>query len=379
MKTKESIGAVIRRLRTEKSWTQEVLAEKLHLTPQAVSRWETELSLPDVSQVPLLARVLGVTTDTLFGVEAEPEEDEELLLNADMVYLASDPASALEHWEKMAERLRAGDLGRMPSNFRWTFLGLSVHLADPESPAYSPERAAEVRAEALALGTDLPRQEGDRFLQSELRRDLARLYALDGQQEAAFPLLGDADFLTLSQFRPAAQGELWRLLGKRREEGRNLKEAGTQAFLFLLDTLYDAGDNALALGEAERALEAAETALRLIPLLCRREKQLPALHVRPRGDLYGLLARARAALGDREGALGALEEMLDRRLAPDAQNVDTGLLAVFAPATPDAFPQLRRNLRARLRQELGKPELKQLLDGPEGDALRKRAETIAAD
>ena len=380
MEAKESMGAVIRRLRTEKGWTQEALADRLHLTPQAVSRWETEQSLPDVSQVPQLARAFGVTTDTLYGLEA-PEEDRELLVSAGLVYVDWDPARALGHWEKMAERLRAGDLGREHSNFRWTFLSLSRKLADPESPVYAPERAEEVRRAALSLGRDFPRQEEDRFLQDQLRRDLARLCALDGQREAAFDRLGEVGFVELNQYRPAAQGELWRLLGERRQERQALNSLGTQAVHFLLDTLYDAGDNALAAGEAGRALEAASLALRLIPLFCGRETNLPPLHIRERGDFYGLLARSKAALGDGEGALAALGEMTDRRhslLTGEEQKVENVLLRSW-PNSFHSSAEGPRYHRALLRRELGKPELKILMDTPEGAALRERAEAIPAE
>ncbi len=381
MGTKESMGAVIRRLRTEKGWTQEALAEKLHLTPQAVSRWETELSLPDVSQVPQLARTLGVTTDALYGMEEEPEGDGELLLNAGMVYVSWDPERALAHWEKMAEKLREGDLGRAQSNFRWTFLSLSASLADPESVIFVPERAEEVRKTALALGADLPKQEENDFLRDQLRRSLARLCALGGQRETAFELLGDSGFMELSQFQPAALGELWRLLGQRKLERQALNSVGNQAVYFLLDALYDAGDNALALGEAGKALEAAETALRLIPVLCSREEHLPALHLRERGDFFGLLARARAVLGDGEGALDALEEMVSRRLtllSGDEQAVETALLITF-PNRFHTSPEGRLFHRARLLRELGRPELKRLVDTPAGAALREQAERIGTE
>ena len=378
MGPKESMGAVIRRLRTEKGWTQEALAEKLHLTPQAVSRWETELSLPDVSQVPQLARAFAVTTDALYGMEEEPEEDEALLLNAGMFYVSWDPERALDHWEKMEACLREGDLGRSHSNFRWTFLSLSVSLADPESVIFVPERAEEIRAAALALGADFPKQEENLFLQDQLRRDLARLCALDGQREAAFEMLGENGFEELSQFRPSALGETWRLLGQRKLERQALNSLGNQAVYFLLDTLYDAGDNALAAGEASKALEAAETALRILPLLCGREDRLPALHVRERGDFCGLLARARAVLGDMEGALEALEDMVDRRLAllaGEEESVENPLLITF-PNPFHTSPEGRLFHRARLLRELGRPELKSLMDTPAGAALREKAEGI---
>ena len=45
MKASESMGSVIRRLRMERGWTQEALAERISDTSQAVSKWETEQSL----------------------------------------------------------------------------------------------------------------------------------------------------------------------------------------------------------------------------------------------------------------------------------------------------------------------------------------------
>lgn len=63
----ETIGQVIRRLRKERNFTQEELAEQLGVTAQAISKWESEIGMPDISQVVPLATVFGVPTDVLFG------------------------------------------------------------------------------------------------------------------------------------------------------------------------------------------------------------------------------------------------------------------------------------------------------------------------
>lgn len=62
------IGANIRRLRLARSMTQEQLAQRLNLTPQAVSKWENGASLPDVQLLPELSVLLGVTIDGLFAL-----------------------------------------------------------------------------------------------------------------------------------------------------------------------------------------------------------------------------------------------------------------------------------------------------------------------
>lgn len=52
-------------LRKKNNLTQEQLAEKLNITRQAVSKWESGISLPDLSLVPKMCRILGVTADQL--------------------------------------------------------------------------------------------------------------------------------------------------------------------------------------------------------------------------------------------------------------------------------------------------------------------------
>ena len=68
---KNSLGANIRIFRKNKGFTQEELAGMLGVTPQAVSRWESEAGLPDVSMIVPIARTLGITTDALLGYNAQ--------------------------------------------------------------------------------------------------------------------------------------------------------------------------------------------------------------------------------------------------------------------------------------------------------------------
>ncbi len=54
-------------LRKRRRWTQEQLARQLPISFQAVSKWENGQSLPDITQLPKLAALLGVSIDTLLG------------------------------------------------------------------------------------------------------------------------------------------------------------------------------------------------------------------------------------------------------------------------------------------------------------------------
>lgn len=61
----QKLGDYIRALRVQNGLTQAELAEQLHLTDKAVSKWDRNLSYPDISLMPKLADVLGVTVSDL--------------------------------------------------------------------------------------------------------------------------------------------------------------------------------------------------------------------------------------------------------------------------------------------------------------------------
>ena len=59
------IGKNIKKLREKKSITQEKLANYLGVTPQAISRWESETGYPDIELLPMIADFFDVTIDEL--------------------------------------------------------------------------------------------------------------------------------------------------------------------------------------------------------------------------------------------------------------------------------------------------------------------------
>ena len=65
------IGKKIKQLRFKAGLTQEQLAEKMGVGPQAVSKWETGVAMPDITALPMLAEVFGVSIDDLFDLTNE--------------------------------------------------------------------------------------------------------------------------------------------------------------------------------------------------------------------------------------------------------------------------------------------------------------------
>ena len=68
------LGNIISAQRKKLGLTQEQLAQKLDVTNQAVSKWETDQSCPDVAMLPRLAELFGISMDELFGREIPVRE-----------------------------------------------------------------------------------------------------------------------------------------------------------------------------------------------------------------------------------------------------------------------------------------------------------------
>lgn len=62
------------RLRRKNGWSQEELAEKMNVSRQAVSKWESAQTVPDLEKILMLGALFGVTTDYLLKDELESEE-----------------------------------------------------------------------------------------------------------------------------------------------------------------------------------------------------------------------------------------------------------------------------------------------------------------
>ena len=66
-----TVGKRIAALRREKNLKQDDLAQMLEVSPQAVSKWENDQTCPDISLLPKLAKILGVSVDELLSGKQE--------------------------------------------------------------------------------------------------------------------------------------------------------------------------------------------------------------------------------------------------------------------------------------------------------------------
>lgn len=70
-----NFGEKMKALRKKSNLTQEQLAEFLGVSSQAISKWETNASYPDISLLPTIANFYSVSTDELLGVDVSKRDE----------------------------------------------------------------------------------------------------------------------------------------------------------------------------------------------------------------------------------------------------------------------------------------------------------------
>lgn len=138
------IGKKIKTLRLQKGMTQEELAAKLNMSSQAISKWENNVTMPDIQILPDLSVILGVTIDELFALT----DDTHLERIGNMIYnehfISKDDFNYAEQFLK--EKLN--DDGKKPQCL--TLLAeLHIHRSNEHR-----ELASHYAKDALILAPD---------------------------------------------------------------------------------------------------------------------------------------------------------------------------------------------------------------------------------
>jgi len=172
-----NMGETIKRLRKEKDMTQEQLAEYLNLSAQAVSRWELNSTLPDITLVPLLANIFGVTTDLLLGVDVTTMENR----------IGDIINEAINHmWQGNAtegEKILRGGLKEFPNShqlMRELAISLQQQLGLRFDEAQKP-----IYQEIIALCEKNLAASTDDFIRHSAIQTLCFIYNQMGEQEKA--------------------------------------------------------------------------------------------------------------------------------------------------------------------------------------------------
>lgn len=117
-----NIGAKIKELRKRKGITQERLAEYLNISSQAVSKWERNTALPDISLVPKLVSFFGISADELFSINKHSTDKR-------VIWYRNEYEKLVKVFDKKgAIRLMEQALYEMPANYEF-MLNLAIMLS----------------------------------------------------------------------------------------------------------------------------------------------------------------------------------------------------------------------------------------------------------
>ena len=104
-----NIGKKIKELRKQRGITQEQLAESIGISFQAVSKWENNIALPDITLAPVLANYFGVTMDELFDFSLSE-------IDAEVENIAKEANALRERAPEQSREIIENGLKKYPEN-----------------------------------------------------------------------------------------------------------------------------------------------------------------------------------------------------------------------------------------------------------------------
>lgn len=364
-----SIGKTIRRLRKERGLTQEELAERLNITSQAISKWESESGMPDISQIVPLASVFGVSTDVLFGLDNTTETSEawEIVQSAQTKEVYGQRETYLAAYDELAEGLK-----KYPANLVLLnhYVWWGTALALPGDWLYTPERSEEIANETISaakLLIDCSRNPTDIM---NARQNLVFLYLAQGQFEQAaaearqFPVRNG---FTLYSF----MADVHSAKGSHENAITCLCSDLSLTLQVLEDDIARLGKAYCQKGQYTEAIKVYETFFAMLKAIF-GDNFPPPYHDFDSGDLYLLLAAAYLESGDREKAMDSLENAVTYwvRLLGEGERTENKISwksLMRSPLLKNAeeitYVQVSI-LREKLSHKLQSPELAALREHP---------------
>ena len=212
-----SIGSTIKKLRQDHDMTQEQLADLLLLTPAAISGWECDRNSPDISQLPLLSRIFGVSADVLLGIDLSIQENriDEIICNA-----AKCTAS------ESVKIYRLG-LAEFPASYK-----LMLHLADNLDYAGEPKTYDTRQKERIALYEKIREGTKDAYLKNCAEGRLCNIYLNQGKRDESLKI---ADSIPRFMY---SHDDLKRMLAQGKEKVYNMHYSIQYNFSALCDDIY---------------------------------------------------------------------------------------------------------------------------------------------
>lgn len=242
------IGKRIKELRKKNGMTQERLADILGISFQSVSKWENNIALPDITLVPQLAQIFGVTTDDLFAFSLKE-------MQADIKRYTDDACALRESNPHEARRILETGLQKYPENdvLMNHMLYVMNYRENPDATIQFAGRLIEktsrndIKYDALRFLAYAYNEKGDTKSAVAALEQIPEIICFTKLSETAFVLTGQAKY-------EAAEKQKWR------------------SFEILIQMMWKIAEYYEAEGDTEKAVTETERALRLIDTLSGDEK-----------------------------------------------------------------------------------------------------------
>ena len=304
----KTMGQIIKNLRKGRGFTQEELAERLGVTYQAISKWENDSGMPDISQIVPLATIFDVSTDFLFGMDNTSETEEALKIVSS--------ADSIQEYGKLDTYLKAYDilldgLKKYPNNYMITYncMNLGVSLSLPDNGwIYAGERAEAIIHETIRQANFIISNSKNVSDILWARQNLVFLYSATKKFDLAttearnFPVRTDLTLYSTMAIVNEYMG--------------NYERQATYLCSDIDYSLQAFENNIACLGKAyyndekyAEAIEVYERFFEVMNVIFKNECP-PPYHDFDSGDCYLLLAQAYFAIGESEKAMDSVERSI---------------------------------------------------------------------
>jgi len=204
-------------MRHDHDMTQEQLAELLNLTPAAVSGWECDRNSPDISQIPLLSHIFGVSADVLLGIDLSLQEEK-----IDSVIVEAEKCSGKE----TADIYRRA-LAEFPASYR-----LMLHLAGSLDYTGEPKTYDSRLKERIALYERIREGTKDAYAKNCAEGWLCRIYLSQGKRDEAMKIAESVpDFMF-------SHNDFELMLAQGKEKVYNIHHSIQKEFASLCDDIF---------------------------------------------------------------------------------------------------------------------------------------------
>ena len=359
-----TMGQIIKKLRKDRGFTQEELAERLGVTYQAVSKWENDIGMPDISLIVPLASVFDISTDVLFGMDrtTEYEDVNRIVSDADNVKVYGNRDTYLEAYDILLDGIK-----KYPNNLTLisSCMNLGLALSMPDNGwIYAEDKADKIVTETVCQANFIIANSKNISDILRARQCLVFLYCLNNKFELAtaeahhFPVRTDLS--------------LYSNMARVNEYMENYEREAICLCSDIDYSLQAFEDNVARLGMAyynagkyRDAITVYERFFDILKVIFRDEYPLP-YHDFDSGDCYLLLAQAYLAVGEEDKAMDFVErsviyylDLLDN----ESDGIPYYQFSVKSPIVGKReFKQriYRNTVKVRLLEKLSSAGIKQL-------------------